>query len=89
MLEEGVVVTGRQGKRCQHLLDDIRETRRCWILEQQELDHILCRTSCARGYGLVARQTTRRWCVTATTSQIRHSQSVEGVGFLMCKYRGA
>jgi hypothetical protein len=37
----GVEVTGRQGRRCEQLLVDLKNTRRFWKLKQVELDRTL------------------------------------------------
>jgi hypothetical protein len=34
-LERMIYVTGRRGRRCKQLLDDLRETRESWKLEQE------------------------------------------------------
>jgi hypothetical protein len=50
-------MTGRQGRRCKQLLDDLKEKRGYWKLKEEALDHTLCRTCFGKGYGLVIRQT--------------------------------
>jgi len=51
-------VTGRRGRRCKQLLDDLKETREYRKLEEEELDRILWRVRFGRGYGPVVEQTT-------------------------------
>jgi hypothetical protein len=55
-IKEWIAVTGRKGKRCNHVLDDL-ETRGYWKLKEKTLDHTLWRTCLGRGYGPVTRQT--------------------------------
>jgi hypothetical protein len=50
-------VTGRRERRRKALLDDLKEQRRYWKLEEEALDRVLWRTRFGRGYGLVVRQT--------------------------------
>jgi hypothetical protein len=57
MLEGRIEMTGRRGRRCKQLLDDLKEKRRYWKLKEEALDHTLCRTRFGRGYGPVVRQT--------------------------------
>jgi hypothetical protein len=57
-LEGRIDVTERQGRRCQQLLDDFKETRGYWKLKEEAVDRILRRTRFGRGYGPVVRQTT-------------------------------
>jgi len=42
-------VTGRRGRRCKELLNDLKEKKRYW------------RTRCGIAYGTVIRQIRRRW----------------------------
>ena len=37
-IERTIEVTGRRGRRCKQLLDDLRETRESWKLEQEAKD---------------------------------------------------
>jgi hypothetical protein len=57
-IDGGIEVTGRRGKRCKQLLDDLEGVRGYCKREEEALDRILCRTRFERGYGAVARQTT-------------------------------
>jgi hypothetical protein len=54
---ERMEVTGRRGRKRKQLLDDLKETRGHWKLEEEALDHTLWRTRFRRGYGPVVRQT--------------------------------
>jgi hypothetical protein len=56
-LEGRIEMMGRQGRRRKQLLDDLKEKRRYWKLEEEALDCILWRTRFGRGYGPVVRQT--------------------------------
>jgi hypothetical protein len=49
-------MTGRGGRRCKKLLDDLTEKRRYWKLKEKALVHTLWRTCFGRGYGPVVRQ---------------------------------
>jgi hypothetical protein len=49
---------GRRGRRRKQLLDDLKETKRYWKLEEDALDRTLWTTRFRRGYGPVVRQTT-------------------------------
>jgi hypothetical protein len=51
-------MTGRRGRRCKQLLDDLKEKRRYWKLKEEALDRTLWRTRFGRDYGPVVRQTT-------------------------------
>jgi hypothetical protein len=57
-LEGRIEMTGRRGRRRKQLLDDLKEKRRYWKLEEEALDLTLWRTGFGRGYGPVVRQTT-------------------------------
>jgi hypothetical protein len=49
-IEGSIEVTGRRGRRRKHLLDDFKERRGCWKLEEETLDHTLWRTRFGRGH---------------------------------------
>ena len=51
-IEERIEVTGRRGRRCKQLLDDLKEKRGYWRLREEALVNWL------RGCGPVVRQTT-------------------------------
>jgi len=51
-------VRGRRGRRGQELLDDLKETKGCWKLKEEALDHTQRRTRFGSGYELVVRQAT-------------------------------
>jgi hypothetical protein len=57
-LEGRIEVTGRRGRRCKKLLDDLKEKRGYCKLKEEALDRTLWRTRSGRGYGPVVRQTT-------------------------------
>ena len=50
-----IQVTGRQGRKYQQLLDDLKETIENWKLEEEALDRALWRTRFGRGCGHVVR----------------------------------
>jgi hypothetical protein len=58
-IEGRIQVTGRRGKRCKQLLDDLKEMRGCWKLKEEALDRTLRVTRFGRGYGPVVRQTAK------------------------------
>jgi hypothetical protein len=50
-------VTGRRGRRCWKLLDDLKERRGYLHLKEEALDRTVWRAGFGRGVGLVVRQT--------------------------------
>jgi hypothetical protein len=58
-LEGRIDMTGRQGRRCKQLLDDLKVKRRYWKLKEKALDRTVWRTRFGRDYGPVVRQTTK------------------------------
>jgi hypothetical protein len=56
-LEGRIEMTGRRGRRCKKLLDDLKEEKRYWKLKEETLDRTVWRTHFGRGYGPVVRQT--------------------------------
>jgi hypothetical protein len=61
-IKGGIEVTGRQGRRREELLDDLKETTGSWKLKGEALDGSLWRTRFGRGCGPVLRQITE-WMV--------------------------
>ena len=57
-IQEGVEVTGRQGRRRRKLLDDFKERRGYSHLKVETLDRTMRRARFGRGFGPVVRQTT-------------------------------
>ena len=55
----GIEVTGRQGRRCRKLLDDLKEKRGYSHLKEEALDRTMWRARFGRGFGPVVRQTTK------------------------------
>jgi hypothetical protein len=53
----GIEVTGRRGRRCRKLLDELKERRRYSHLKEEALDRTVWRVCFGRGFGLVVRQT--------------------------------
>jgi hypothetical protein len=51
-------VTGRQGRSCKQLLDDLEEKIGHYELKEEALDPTLWKTGFGRGYWSVVRQTT-------------------------------
>jgi hypothetical protein len=56
-LEGRIEMTGRRGRRCKQLLDDLKEKRRYWKFKEEALDRTLWRSRFGRGYIPVVRQT--------------------------------
>jgi hypothetical protein len=56
IIEGKISRTRRRRRRRKQLLDDLKEARRCWKLEEAQ-DRTLWRMQFGRGYGPVARQT--------------------------------
>jgi hypothetical protein len=52
-------LTGRQGRRCRKLLDDLKERRGYSHLKEEALDHTMWRARFGRGFGPVVRQTAK------------------------------
>jgi hypothetical protein len=52
-LEGMIEMTGRRGRRRKQLLDDLKEKRRYWKLEEEALDRTLWRTRFGKDYGPV------------------------------------
>jgi hypothetical protein len=59
-IEETIEVTGRRGRKCKQLLDDLKEMGGYLRLKEEALDRTLWRTRFGSGYGPVVRQTTER-----------------------------
>jgi hypothetical protein len=57
--QEGIEVTGRQGRRCTKLPDDRKERRGYSHLKEEALDCTMWRACFGRGFGPVVRQTTK------------------------------
>jgi hypothetical protein len=55
----GKEVTGRQGRRCTKLMDDLKERRGYSHLKEEALDRTMWRARFGRGFGPVIRQTTK------------------------------
>ena len=57
-MEEGIEVTGRQGRRHKQLLNDLKEMRDYCKLKGEASDRTAWRTGFGKGYGPLLRQTT-------------------------------
>ena len=57
--QEGIEVTGRQGRRRRKLLDDLKERRGYCHLKEEALDRTIWRVRYGRGFGPVVRQTAK------------------------------
>jgi hypothetical protein len=66
-----IEVKGRRGRRSNHILEDVKETRGYRKLQDEALERTLRRTRFGRFYGTVLRQTTARLneCTVATTGR--------------------
>ena len=51
-------MTGRRGRRCRKLLDDLKERKGYSHLKEEALDRTMWRARFGRGFGPVVRQTT-------------------------------
>ena len=58
-IQGGIEVTGRQGRRCRKLLDDLKERRRYCHLKEEAVDRTVWRARFGRGFGPAIRQTTK------------------------------
>jgi hypothetical protein len=58
-IKGGIEVTGRRGRRCKKLLDDLKERIRYSHLKEEALDRTMWRARFGRGFGPVVRQTTK------------------------------
>jgi hypothetical protein len=52
-------VTGRRGRRCRKVLDDLKERVGYSRLKEEALDHSMWTARFGRGFGLFVRQTTK------------------------------
>jgi hypothetical protein len=58
-IQGGIEVTVRQGRRRRKLLDDLKERRGYYHLEEEALDRTMWRAGFGRGFGPVLRQTAK------------------------------
>ena len=58
-IKGGTEVTGRRGRKCRKLLDDVKERRGYSHLKEEALDRTMWRARFGRGFGLVVRETTK------------------------------
>jgi hypothetical protein len=58
-IKGGMEVTGRRGRRCRKLLDDLKERRGYSHLKEEALDHTMWRAHFGRDFGPVVRQTAK------------------------------
>jgi len=58
-IKGGIEVTGRRGRRCGKLLDDLKERRGYSHLKEEALDRTVWRNRFGRGFGPVVRQTAK------------------------------
>jgi hypothetical protein len=59
-IQEGIEMTGRQGRRRRKPLDGLKERRGYSHLKEESLDQPMWRTRFGRGFGPVVRQTSKR-----------------------------
>jgi hypothetical protein len=59
-IKGGIEVTGRWGRRCRKLLDDLKEMRGYSNLKEEALNHTMWRAGFGRDFGPVVRQTDRQ-----------------------------
>jgi hypothetical protein len=58
-IKGGIEVTGRRGRRCRKLLDDLKERRGYSHLKEEALDRTMRRARFGRDFGTVVRQTAK------------------------------
>ena len=58
-IQEGIEVTGRQGRRRRKLLDDLKERKGYSHLKEEALDCTMWRARFGRGFGPLVRQTAK------------------------------
>ena len=58
-IKGGIEVTGRRGRKCRKLLDDLKERRGYSQLKEEALDRAMRRARFGRGFGPVIRQTAK------------------------------
>jgi hypothetical protein len=56
-IKGGIEVTGRRGRRCRRLQDDLKDMRGYSYLKEEALDRTVWRAGFGRGFGPVVRQT--------------------------------
>jgi hypothetical protein len=81
-LEGRIEMTGRQGRRCKQLLDDLKKKRRYWKLKEEALNRTLWRTCFGRGYGPV-RTTDYRMNDEMNTGLLRKSKCCVKLALIM------
>ena len=59
-IKGSIKVTGRRGRRCRKLMDDLKERRGYSHLKEEALDRNMWRACFGRGFGPVVRQTAER-----------------------------
>jgi hypothetical protein len=70
VIEGKIKVTGRRGRRCRKLLDDLKERRGYYHMKEEVLDRTIWRARFGRGFGPVLRQTTEGMNVEKNSSLI-------------------
>jgi len=58
-IKGGTEITGRRGRRCKKLLDDLKERRGYSHLKEEAVDRTMWRASFGRRFGPVVRQTNK------------------------------
>jgi hypothetical protein len=58
-MKEGIEVTGRWGRRCRKLLDNLEESRGYSHLKEEALDHTMWTAHFGKGFGPIVRQTAK------------------------------
>jgi hypothetical protein len=73
-IKGGVDMTGRWGRRCRKLLDDLKERRGYSHLKEEALDRTMWRARFGRGFGPIVRQTAK-WMIDRTENTVSPSQN--------------
>jgi len=58
-IQRGIEVTGRQGRRCRKLMDDLKERRGYSHSKEEALNSTIWRVRFGRGFGPAVRQTAK------------------------------
>jgi len=86
-IQGGIEVTGRRGRRCRKLLDDLKERIGYSHLKEEALDRSMWRSRFGRGFGPVVRQTTKWMNPTECITVLIYHLFLEC--FLYCVIRAA
>jgi hypothetical protein len=83
-IQGGIEVTGRWGRKCRKLLDDLKEKRGYSHLKEEALDRTKWRAGFGRGLGPVVRQTTKWMNVASSWLSVLFVASRKFCGVACC-----